>query len=304
MKSYGVQNEVKAYCNRIQNETSVIVTPSLVKTLNDRVESLKKSGVWSQYGLGFNDADADSYFQRASVNNLLGRFEVCLFVRGMKTLGLWQNMVCWPLRSSQNAASGNTMFSLGGLGTFNGTLFNNPTRGADGINTVAQNVYIGNIGLTINLATDTYSIFSVSKRTVTTDYHYIWIRATAASGPGFRSGPSNEPYRYYGDNAGTSFATITSAGPSTATHALLISKSGTNSINTSFNGGTFVATSISGVSNTGSSGTLDMGNNASWVATATRSFEVIFNGSILSQDQSTKLYALYKATLGQGLGLP
>jgi hypothetical protein len=49
---------------------------------------------------------------------------------------------------------------------------------------------------------------------------------------------------------------------------------------------------------------LDMGNNASWVATATRSFELIFNGSTLSQDQSTELYALYKATLGTGLGLP
>ena len=133
MKYYGVQNEVKAYCNRLQNETSITVTPSLVKTLNDRVESLKKSGIWSQYSLGFNDQDADSYFQRASVNDVLGRAEVCWFVRGIKALGLWQNMVSWPLRSYQNAGTGSTAYSLGGLGTFNGTLVNSPTWGLSGI---------------------------------------------------------------------------------------------------------------------------------------------------------------------------
>ena len=124
MRYYGVQNEVKSYLNRLQSEAGLQVSVSTVKTLNDRVESLKKSGVWSQYGLGFNDADADRYFQRASVNNVLGRFEVCLFVRGMKTLGLWQNMVSWPMRSYQNIGTGSTVYSLGGLGTFDGTLFN------------------------------------------------------------------------------------------------------------------------------------------------------------------------------------
>ena len=250
------------------------------------------------------ELDVQAYLNTCNITAATPRKQIRDFSAGVNDLGLWNSMVCWPLRSSQNYGSGNTVFSLGGLGTYNATMFNNPTRGADGINTVATNAYIGSIGLTINLATDTYSIFSVSKRTVTTDYHYIWIRGTAASGPSFRSGPSNEPYRYYGDNAGTSLATITSGGPSTATHALLISKSGTSSINTSFNGGTFVATSISGLSNTGSSGTLDMGNSASWVATATRSFEAIFNGSTVSQDQSTALYALYKDTLGQGITLP
>ncbi len=133
MRYYGVQNEVKAYCNRLQNETSITVTPSLVKTLNDRVESLKKSGVWSQFGLGFNDNDGDSYLQRASVTNILGRSEVLWFVRGMKSLGLWQNMVCWPLRSYQNIGTGSTAFSLGGLGLFNLTIQNSPAWGPDGI---------------------------------------------------------------------------------------------------------------------------------------------------------------------------
>jgi hypothetical protein len=133
MRYYGVQNEVKAYCNRLQSETSITVTPSLVKTLNDRVESLKKSGVWSQFGLGFNDNDGDSYLQRANVTDILGRSEVLWFVRGMKSLGLWQNMVCWPLRSYQNAGTGSTVYSLGGFGIYNATSFNSPSWGIDGI---------------------------------------------------------------------------------------------------------------------------------------------------------------------------
>jgi hypothetical protein len=40
------------------------------------------------------------------------------FVRGIKSLGLWNSMVCWPLRSSQNASTTLTARSLGGLGTY------------------------------------------------------------------------------------------------------------------------------------------------------------------------------------------
>jgi hypothetical protein len=58
---------------------------------------------------------------------------VSAFVRGVKDLGLYESMVCWPLRSSQNAGTGTTAYSLGGLGTFDGTLTNGPTWGADGI---------------------------------------------------------------------------------------------------------------------------------------------------------------------------
>jgi hypothetical protein len=55
------------------------------------------------------------------------------FAQGIDRLGLWNSMVCWPLRASQNAGSGTTAFSLGGLGQFNGTLVNAPTWGSDGM---------------------------------------------------------------------------------------------------------------------------------------------------------------------------
>jgi hypothetical protein len=79
------------------------------------------------------DADASAYFTTAGVTNTAGRQQISRFVTGIKDLGLWSSMVCWPLRSSQNAGTGTTAYSLGGLGTFNGTLVNSPSWGVDGI---------------------------------------------------------------------------------------------------------------------------------------------------------------------------
>jgi hypothetical protein len=79
------------------------------------------------------DADASAYFTTAGVTNTAGRQQISRFVTGIKDLGLYNNMVCWPLRSSQNAGTGTTAYSLGGLGTFNGTLVNSPSWGVDGI---------------------------------------------------------------------------------------------------------------------------------------------------------------------------
>ncbi len=46
--------------------------------------------------------------------------------------------VCWPMRSTQNTGSGTTLFSLGGLGNFNGVLTNGPTWTSDGITSNSQ----------------------------------------------------------------------------------------------------------------------------------------------------------------------
>jgi hypothetical protein len=55
------------------------------------------------------------------------------FVIGIKKLGLWSSMICWPLRNIHNAGTGSTVYSLGGLGTYNGTMINSPTWQQDGI---------------------------------------------------------------------------------------------------------------------------------------------------------------------------
>jgi hypothetical protein len=79
------------------------------------------------------DSDAISYFIRSGVTDATAKRQISDFVRGVKALGLWSGMVCWPLRSAQNAGSGTTAYSLGGVGPYNGTLVNGPTWGASGV---------------------------------------------------------------------------------------------------------------------------------------------------------------------------
>ena len=88
------------------------------------------------------DADAAAYFVTAGVTDATAKSQINAFVVGVKGLGLYNNMVCWPLRSSQNAGTGTTAYSLGGLGTYNGTLTNGPTWGADGVIFDGVNDYI------------------------------------------------------------------------------------------------------------------------------------------------------------------
>jgi len=79
------------------------------------------------------DPDALAYFTTAGITDNTAKTQINDFVVGIKDLGLWSSMVSWPLRSSQNAGTGTIAYSLGGLGTFNGTLTSGPTWGSDGI---------------------------------------------------------------------------------------------------------------------------------------------------------------------------
>ena len=79
------------------------------------------------------DRDAREYMARAGVTDAAARTQINEFVRGMRSLGLWDKMVCWPLRSAQNASTSTTAHSLGGMGTFPGTLTNGPTWETDGV---------------------------------------------------------------------------------------------------------------------------------------------------------------------------
>jgi hypothetical protein len=107
------------------------------------------------------DQDALAYFNRAGITDPTAKQQIIDFVKGVKALGLWNNMVCWPLRSSQNKGTGTTAFSLGGLGTFNGTLVNGPTWGAGGVSFVrASNQFI--ITPTLPTVSTLSSILSVA----------------------------------------------------------------------------------------------------------------------------------------------
>lgn len=78
------------------------------------------------------ELDVQSYLNLCNISAATPRQQIRDFAKGVNDLGLWNSMVCWPLRSSQNYGSGTTAFSLGGLGTYNGTLTNGPTWAVDG----------------------------------------------------------------------------------------------------------------------------------------------------------------------------
>jgi len=85
------------------------------------------------------ELDVQGYLNTCNISAATPRQQIRDFAKGVNDLGLWNSMVCWPLRSSQNYGSGTTAFSLGGLGTFNGTLVNGPTWGADALDFTVDN---------------------------------------------------------------------------------------------------------------------------------------------------------------------
>jgi hypothetical protein len=134
------------------------------------VQVLRKVG-------GF-DADAAAYFVTAGVTDATAKTQINAFVVGVKDLGLYSNMVCWPLRSAQNAGTGTTAYSLGGLGTYNGTLTNGPTWGTDGVtfsptNSCLQFSYL--------LPTGTHTIFAVGLNNTTINNSIVFRVSNGAN---------------------------------------------------------------------------------------------------------------------------
>jgi hypothetical protein len=78
------------------------------------------------------DSDAVAFFARAGVIDPQGKKELSTFVKGIKSLGLWDSMTCWPLCSRHNRGTGTTVYSLGGQLNL-GTLTNGPTWGPTGV---------------------------------------------------------------------------------------------------------------------------------------------------------------------------
>lgn len=85
------------------------------------------------------------------------------FVVGVKRLGLWSSMVCWPMRSIHNAGRGSTVYSLGGLGIYNGTMVNSPTWGYSGMSFISTSyINVANTAI-ITSGSDPFSIGVIAK---------------------------------------------------------------------------------------------------------------------------------------------
>ena len=81
-------------------------------------------------------------FGAATTQIVNPRQQLVDFCVGLKAMGIWDTSVFWPLRSHQNVGNGTSALSLGGLGTFDGTLVNGPTWGTDGLTMNGTSQYV------------------------------------------------------------------------------------------------------------------------------------------------------------------
>jgi hypothetical protein len=252
------------------------------------------------------DADARAYINTSGATD---RAAINHFVKGIKRLGLYSSMVCWPLRSSQNAGTGSTAYSLGGLGTYNGTLINGPTWGADGINRNASNAIV-QITSDATLRS-VLSVLFAFKSSVTSDNQIGVALSSPISGENyFQTVFNNDSVKqsYFsttrgGINANSTIQNATgrellwnfAGGAMASTQNQAVFNNTLGALQTgltfrnpagSFN---FVIGAVSTTTNTNARG------DYSFALLSTQQF---------SGAQITDIYTLYKSTLGQGLGLP
>jgi hypothetical protein len=242
------------------------------------------------------DSNARAFCQASGAQD---RAAINFFVKGIKQLGLWNDMVCWPLRSAQNAGTGSTAYSLGGLGTYNGTLVNGPTWGVDGVDFSGATSQTKTDAL--GLPTFPMSSIVVGRRVSgsgSAQWEYIGITTNRSI--------AKRPYQNNSAGisiSGVGYIILVDTNAQTLTDAFEvvtgIVPSATNSaaeffINTTKPAQTAgAATWGAGAS---SSGLLRMTGDLVFRS----SFHATFTAAVNNAD----FYSLYKSTLGQGLGLP
>jgi hypothetical protein len=245
------------------------------------------------------DPDAADFCSRSGASD---RAALSAFVRGVKDLGLWESMVCWPLRSSQNIGNlSTTAYSLGGLGTFDGELVNGPTWGVDGIDFSAA---------TSQTKTDAFGLptFPMSKIVVGQRVSGSGSASWEYIGTGSGASRSFAKRAYANNSMGTSivgvaYVTLVSNGAQTLTDnfemATAIIPNATNA-----NGEVFINTTKP----TQTAGVATWGANASTAGllafTGDLVFRASFHATFTTAINTSAFYTLYRATLGTGLGLP
>jgi len=255
------------------------------------------SGTFAGY-----DADAAAYFDRAGVTDATAKQQINAFVVGIKGLGLWNSMVCWPLRSSQNKGSGTTAYSLGGLGTYNGTLTNGPTWGSAGIVFDGTNDYISISNFTTSyLGTLFYcgnhSVMSSTQKGMYFKGIEIGLSETAFYG--IEAVALASPFPLVGRSS-----TISGLNSGIQYTATGVFNTSGNTMARFYNGSSKVSASVTYPT----SGALETNIGNRYLSSpayfnGTISAATYFN-SALSDSNVSSLHSLYKTTLGTGLGLP
>ena len=256
------------------------------------------------------DADAVAYFERAGVTDATAKSQISAFVIGVKDLGLYNNMVCWPLRSPQNAGTGTTVYSLGGYGINNGTMNGTISWGTDGILYPNDSTFKF-ITTGFTMAYDaSNSIFAVGSltATVSTNRRYIGSSIQAATPLNAGVTTNTTSLSSISSFSGSVFTQVNFAGsPNLNTFNWLGASANyatsTNNFNAQLNS-TFGTVSRNSAGDGKNALHIGGGQLVSDTFTGTMSFASYFPTTDVSQADKLLLYTLYKTTLGTGLGLP
>lgn len=246
------------------------------------------------------DSNAQSFITTSGATDVEA---IDKFVKGVKALGLYNSMVCWPLRSSQNAGTGDTVYSLGGLGTFNGTRVNGPAWANDGIDFDGSNDRI-------TLPNESFGTGNAA----TSIWAFLKNETNAARMIALSQGNNNVSTDSFSlespdstatdDQVGLAFTGGTIAAKSTAWKSLFIGN--TSAGFRGKDGGTVTEFALSNTLN-------KIGANCAIGAFGSPAGVAPFDGLVaavirINATPTTTLngqvYAIYKSTLGTGLALP
>lgn len=255
------------------------------------------------------DADAAAYFDRAGVTDAVAKSQINAFVKGMKALSLYNNMVCWPLRSAQNKGSGLIVYSLGGYGTFNGALSVGPTWQSTGI-AFSNTSHLIEVTYSSPLLSvlSSYAVFS----TTSTGFIQFHLR--------FEDGTAAGTYLNHRFDGTADFGTAGVQGVTTrnSTNANPNQSQSRPRNLTTFQSSAYCVASTSDTTyqdgsvavsglQTGLPARNPTGTPSFVIASnslaRTHAFQAVFT-STLTDAQNSQLNTLYKTTLGTGLGLP
>jgi len=251
------------------------------------------------------DADASTYFTTAGVTSTAGKQQISRFVTGVKDLGLWSNMVCWPLRSSQNPGIGTTVYSLGGYGTYNGTLSSSELRTTDGLAITSGSTYMST-SLTLGAYPDSIIAVTNILTDIGANKEYLFTAGVNVNGRQFSIGTSGvndldhlfaqrDVWYTLASDLGYAYNTFgIRAGPRYISWRPQSNTTFRATLNGNFLNGSatgWAASTAGQIAPRGNEGANTLG------------FFAYLNTAI-SDSLDNQIRSLYKTTLGQGLGLP
>jgi PKD domain len=254
------------------------------------------------------DTDAAAYIAQAGITDPFAAAQIYQFVAEVKQLGIWSNMICWPLISLQNVGTGSTVYALGGLSSspnlFNATIKNNGSYTVNGIDLTYAGSPGGKVATDNNINLNYNNVFAYAVGRANTPGRQdlfassdagagarnIWILPDGGGGAEFEF---RESTKIISSNTSTDFNSWSTIGAVSGytkayKNASLIGTSTVSATNT-YGGDNKITFGVYNDSNTGAyPGTVAFGM-------------VYVSSSTIPESIVTSIDNLYKSTLGSNL---